>query len=126
MRLLYLSVFLAGNASAQLVSVPIDFSNPPPADWPVLDERLTVLDDIESVRRFCNAKVKFKGVQIKGCAVVSFEYQLCMIYVLKGDDAGLEHERAHCKGYVHVGDGDSAYKALDLWKSKRVGLSNPQ
>lgn len=126
-RLIYLLVFLSAPAFAQLRSVPIDYSSAPPEDWPRLEERLTELDDIESVRRFCNVRKTFPNTLIKGCAVVSFEYQLCMIYIVKGDQEGLDHERAHCKGYNHVGDVGKTEKAWESWKrTKSGGLSLPQ
>jgi hypothetical protein len=126
-KLIYLLVFLSVPAFAQLRSVPIDFSSAPPEDWPKLDERLTELDDLETVRRFCNVRKNFPSTPIKGCAVVSFEYQLCMIYIVKGDQEGLEHERAHCQGYNHVGENGKTEKAWEQWKSNRTGgLSTPQ
>jgi hypothetical protein len=124
MRLLYLSVFLAGNAFSQSL-VPIDYSYAPPDDWPKLDERITYAD-LETTRRFCNAPKLFKE-KIISCAVMSFEYGLCMIYVRPGDEDALKHERAHCAGFNHVGETGKTAEAWEKWKSKRTGgLSSPQ
>jgi hypothetical protein len=123
-NLLYLSVFWAGLSCAQSL-VPIDYSYAPPDDWPKLDERITYAD-LETTRRFCNAPKVFKE-RIISCAVMSFEYELCMIYVRPGDEEALKHERAHCAGYNHVGEGGKTQAAWDNWKrNRRGGLTAPQ
>jgi hypothetical protein len=125
-KLLYLSVLLAGVAHGQSL-VPIDYSYAPPSDWPKLDERITYLEENESIQRFCNSKKWGLYNRIKSCAVLSFEYELCMIYVQPNDEDALKHERAHCAGYSHVGEGGKAHEAWERWKGKRTGgLTAPQ
>jgi len=127
-KLLYLSVLLAGLSHAQEL-VPIDYSHAPPDDFPKLDERITYLDDLESLYRFCNVRKNFPAglVKMNGCAVLSFEYELCMIYVRPNDEASLKHERAHCAGYNHVGEAGKMQAAWENWKRYRKGgLTAPQ
>lgn len=110
----YLLVLLAGGCATQQL-VRIDYGVSPPADWPALDERLTYADTA-TVRRWCNAPGVYEG-----CAVTSFRYSLCMIYLANKDSALLEHERAHCAGYAHVGDAAKVRAAWELWKAKGAG-----
>jgi hypothetical protein len=122
-KLLYLSVLLAGVAHGQSL-VPIDYSYAPPSDWPKLDERITYAD-LETTRRFCNPPKLIRD-RIISCAVMSFEYGLCMIYVRPGDEDALKHERAHCDGFNHVGE-SKTQEAWEKWKrTKTGGLSAPQ
>lgn len=124
MRLLYLLVFLAGTASANNL-VAIDYGFSQPGDWPQLDERLTY-SDLETTRRFCNPPKVIRD-RIVSCAVVSFEYGLCMIYLSDKDEKTLEHERAHCRGYSHVGENGKTHQAWDNWKrTNKGGLMSPQ
>lgn len=100
---------------AQLVA--IDYSTAPPADWPRLDERLTYAD-LETVQRWCNMPAAVRARGAKGCAVVSFQYDLCMIYLSDRSESLLQHERAHCAGYGHVGSaGEKARVAWERWKA---------
>lgn len=123
-RLLYLAVFLAGGCSANNL-VAIDYDYAPPSDWPQLEERLTY-SDLETTRRFCNPP-KALWTRIVSCAVVSFEYGLCMIYLSDNDDVTLKHERAHCQGYSHVGENGKTHQAWEAWKrTKKGGLMSPQ
>jgi len=107
--------------------VPIDYNFTVPSDFPKLDERITYLDQ-EAIYRFCNVKKSFPGlIKIRSCAVLSFEYDLCMIYVQPNDEASLKHERAHCAGYNHVGEASKTVEAWEMWKkTKRGGLTAPQ
>ena len=125
-KLLYLAVFWAGVSQAQEL-VPIDYNFHVPSDFPKLDERITYLDQ-DAIYRFCNVKKNFPGVvKIRSCAVLSFEYDLCMIYVQPNDEASLKHERAHCSGYNHVGEASKTVEAWERWKKDRKGgLTAPQ
>ena len=115
----YLLLLLLTGCVTKLVD--IDYSVTPPADWPVLEERITRAD-VETVQRWCNMP---KAIRHKAfnCAVVSFTYGLCMIYLSDNDPQTLEHERAHCRGYSHVGEGDKAHRAWERFKrSPKDGL----
>jgi hypothetical protein len=126
-KLAYLAVLLSGLVHGQEL-VAIDYNYHVPADFPKLDERITYLDQ-EAIYRFCNVKKNFPSglVKIRSCAVLSFEYDLCMIYVQPNDEASLKHERAHCAGYNHVGEAGKTVEAWEIWKGKRTGgLTAPQ
>ena len=113
-----LILLLTGCATTKLVD--IDYNTQPPADWPQLEERITYAD-IPTIRRWCNMP---KGMRAYNCAVVSFRYGLCMIYLSDQNDASaLAHERAHCQGYSHVGEGRKAHAAWERWnRDQKVEL----
>jgi hypothetical protein len=94
--------------------VDIDYSTKPPADWPQLEERITKAD-VETVQRWCNMPQALRG-RAFNCAVISFRYGLCMIYLSTDDPEAIKHERAHCAGYNHVGEGGKSHKAWDSFK----------
>lgn len=72
----------------------------------------------DDLPRFCQ-RVQESG-KIISCATVSFNYGLCQIYLATDDLAALEHERAHCKGYGHVGDTvNYQARAWDAFKASR-------
>ena len=114
--LIVLLLLLAGVASAQTYRIieGIDYASPPPADWPKLEERLTYAD-VDTVRRWCNKP----GTQIHGCAVTSFRYGLCMVYLSNQEPALLDHERAHCAGYAHPGEAQKVRAAWEGWKQNQ-------
>ena len=107
----WLILALAGCATTKLVD--IDYTVKPPADWPALEERITYAD-VQTLQRWCNMP---KGMRAYNCAVVSFRYGLCMIYLSdKNDAAALAHERAHCQGYGHVGESNVVHRAWERFK----------
>lgn len=112
MRAILLAMLLSGCATTKLAD--IDYSTKPPADWPHLEERITRAD-VETVQRWCNMPKAIRG-RAFNCAVVSFKYGLCMIYLSTDDPAVLTHERAHCAGYGHVGDAYRAHHSWGLYK----------
>lgn len=105
---------LAGCTTTKLVD--IDYSIKPPEDWPALEERITH-GSVEEVQRWCNMP---KGMRAYNCATVNFKYGLCMIYLSSQDPAALEHERAHCRGYDHVGDTNRSRNAWERWKASNL------
>lgn len=105
-----LLLLLTGCATTKMVD--IDYSISPPADWPKLEERITYADQ-ETIKRWCNMP---KSVNAYNCAVVSFQYGLCMIYLSTRDPAALAHERAHCAGYSHVGEPYKTHQAWEAYK----------
>jgi len=110
MRNLLLILLLAGCARL----VDIDYDTKPPADWPKLEERITYADR-ETVQRWCNMPKALRNKAFN-CAVVSFRYGLCMIYLSERTPEALAHERGHCAGYDHVGDGRKSHAAWERWK----------
>ena len=116
MRLALLLVLLSGCATY----TEIDPNNHPPSDWPNLREEI-VYGSPEQVKGWCS---KLRGLEpeyrgkVLGCALAYFEINLCRIYLTERDPAQLEHERMHCKGYVHYGEGDRAHRAMQNWKAK--------
>ena len=116
-RMRYLLMLaLMGCTTTKLLD--IDYSIKPPEDWPDLEERITYAD-VPTVQRWCNMPAAIRD-RAFNCAVVSFRYGLCMIYLSTNDHAALEHERAHCRGYDHVGDTNRSRNAWERWKA-----SNP-
>ena len=107
-----LILLLAGCATRSLVA--IDYNTPPPADWPKLEERITYAD-VETIQRWCNMPKALRD-RAFNCAVVSFTYGLCMIYLSERTPEALAHERAHCAGYSHVGEGYRAHRAWEMFK----------
>ena len=117
----FLLVLLLCGCASTMRMVEIDYSVKPPADWPVLEERLTYADK-ETIQRWCNVPKHLQG-RIYNCAVMSFTYGLCMIYLSDNTPESLAHERAHCQGYGHVGDAHSVHRAWDVYKrTKKEGL----
>lgn len=118
MRYLVVLLMLAGCTSAPTyrITTPIDYRAMPPADWPKLEERISYAD-VSTVRRWCNRPAS----QIHGCAVVSFRYGLCMIYLSNKEPALIEHERAHCAGYAHAGEASVVRAAWERWKASQQG-----
>jgi hypothetical protein len=110
-----LVLLLAGCATGKMVE--IDYSYAPPVDWPNLEEKLHYIE-AQDFPKFCG-RVPF-GYHAHGCSVVRFDYEVCYIYLVQKDDALLEHERAHCRGYDHVGKGGVSHKALERWKSHKA------
>lgn len=104
-------VFLSG-----CTLVEIDYNTRPPADWPNLEEKIHHVE-IGDLPKFCGPKPTLGHAE--GCSVVHFGYEVCYIYLATKDPAVLEHERAHCKGYSHVGEGDRAHKAWERWKATK-------
>lgn len=108
MRLL-LVLLLAGCASR----VPdIDFTNQPPDGWPKLEERIGYVKT-DQLEKYCLAS---RPGYAPACALVDFAREICWIYLATKDPAILEHERAHCRGYDHVGDRDRSKAALERYK----------
>lgn len=103
-------LFLSG--CAQLVK--IDYSVSPPADWPKLEEKLSYVA-AQDLPKFCGPKPA-QG-HAEGCSVVHFGYEVCYIYLANKAPELLEHERAHCKGYDHVGQAGRSQQAWERWKS---------
>jgi hypothetical protein len=112
----YLLVLLLTSCAIPRTLVEIDYNTKPPADWPILEERITYAD-VATVQRWCNMPQAMRD-RAFNCAVVSFRYGLCMIYLSSNDPEALRHERAHCAGYSHVGDGGKAHQAWERFKKK--------
>lgn len=106
-------VLLLSGCATKLVD--IDYSIQPPADWPKLEERITY-GTVEEVQRWCNMPAAIRGKAFN-CATVNFQYGLCLIYLSHDHIPGaLEHERAHCQGYDHVGDRFRSHQAWERYK----------
>jgi hypothetical protein len=114
-----LMAMLAGCAAR---TVAIDYSVAPPADWPKLEERITKVNT-DTIEKFCpGAGGGVRPLRMNGCAATRFRVGICDIYLFDPTDQGsLEHERAHCRGYGHVGDADAPAKAWATYK-ERNGL----
>lgn len=83
-------------------SAAIDYSRPPPADWPELEIQVLHLATAD----FAAACPLLKAGSL-GCAQLDFCARRCSIYLVPMNDPRytevLEHERAHCQGYDHPG-----------------------
>lgn len=91
----------------------IDYSIPPPADWPTLQEKVGYVLSTEDLGKYCLGRPPRGAL---GCALTDFSKGLCWIYLATKDPAVLEHERAHCRGYNHVGDVNHARNNWEQWK----------
>jgi hypothetical protein len=118
MRIVLLSVVLLCGCATKLVD--IDYSNPPPDDWPKLEERVTY-GTVEEVQDWCLMPAAVRKNAFN-CALLYFQHGVCMIYLTHRPIQGaLEHERAHCRGYDHIGDTNRSRNAWEQWKK-----SNPR
>jgi len=104
-----LKTTLAFLFSTQMGLVQMDYETKPPADWPVLDERISYIEP-EAVGRFCGVP-KDLVHRVQGCTKIDFYYNLCMIHLANKSPELLKHEREHCLGYDHRGDGGKSIKA---------------
>jgi hypothetical protein len=105
-------LLLLSGCATRLVS--IDYSNPPPADWPRLEEKIAYVQ-MEDLAKFCGPKPS--SAYAAGCTVAHFGYKTCYIYLASRDPALLAHERWHCKGYDHVGDTNRSRNAWERYKA---------
>lgn len=99
MRIIPFVLLLAGCATTRLVA--IDYSRPPAADWPILEERVQRIAPSD-LGKFCRSSLEVPD-KVASCAVMNFQFGVCYIYLTDDDPDALAHERAHCKGYDHVG-----------------------
>lgn len=113
MRAIILLVLLAGCTA----HIPIDYDNKPPSDWPVLREEI-VYGTPQQVQGWCAKLPEASRGKVSGCALAYFELNLCRIFLTEYNAEYLEHERMHCKGYVHVGEGDRAHQVMTKWRAK--------
>lgn len=110
--LLLLSMMATGCAIT-----PIDHSRAPPADWPVLAQRVELRNGLAEV---CRIPGLHFGTNV-GCAVIDFERRTCTIYMDARHASGevLAHEKAHCRGYDHPGE-----QAVRLgWEAHKTRLA---
>jgi hypothetical protein len=112
-RLVYLLVLLGGCATYP----QIDYSVAPPADWPRLREE-SIYGTVEEVTEKCKSFSE-RGGKMAGCAMVYLEQGVCVMYLSSRDPELLAHERAHCRGFAHVGDGDKVHKDFGAWKARK-------
>src|SRR5688572_4787843 len=87
---------------------PIEYAIAPPADWPMTREEIAYLEP-GTVPPMCAQYANHTN----SCAVVNFRTGVCYIYLTSKDPALLEHERAHCRGYDHVGDTNRSRNAWE-------------
>ena len=98
-----------------------------PADFPTLIERLHQYDTSAGVRDACGSLYEAYGQSVPfaliACSHWRFDTLTCDVYVQRGDEGTLEHERGHCRGYDHYGESTIA----DAWRAwsvpKRTGLT---
>lgn len=91
----------------------IDVHRAPPADWPVLEERIEVVGWVE-LQRLCTL-----NFMCTGTFWIRFDLGICTIYVLSLNDRyAIEHERKHCRGYDHPGS-NLLSEGWQKWKSVR-------
>lgn len=108
-------VLTLGGCTAQLVA--IDYTVPPPADWPRLEEKVDRIAP-EDLPKYCSGLGAAVSRSVS-CAVTSFRRGICYIYLTRDDPDDLEHERAHCAGYGHVGDAWAPARAWERFKAAR-------
>lgn len=97
---------------------PIDYSRPPPPDWPslrVIEQKIGP----DELARFCPRSYAAYGSRAASCARLDLSRGVCLIYTTSERPDLLEHERAHCRGYDHAGettmrDAWQAHKAAPL------------
>lgn len=112
-KLTVLFLFLLTGCS--LVFTHIDYSNPPPADWPQLKIEEHYADEA-TVKKMCALD---KYAIILGCAHPEFDLGKCVIWYENGaGDWVKKHEHAHCRGYDHPG----STTMRDAWERYKDGL----
>jgi hypothetical protein len=99
--------------------VPMDYDTKPPADWPKLDERISYIE-LEAVPRFCGVPKELVS-RVQGCSKIDFYYNLCMIHLGNNSPELLAHEREHCLGFNHRGEGGKSAKAWTEYKATGKG-----
>lgn len=99
--------------------VKMDYETKPPADWPRLNERISYIEP-EAVGRFCGVP-KNMVHRVQGCSHIDFYYRLCMINLSNKSPELLQHEREHCQGFDHQGDGGKSRKAWEEHKASGRG-----
>lgn len=85
----------------------IDYSVPPPADWPELAiEIRDVSPDVMALNCPKTAS-RISAGRLWGCSAISFCARRCRIFLSVPNEQKrgevLEHERGHCLGYDHYG-----------------------
>lgn len=106
MRLL-LVLLLTG--CAQLKA--IDYSIAPPEDWPLKEIVVTQFDP-GTTPPLC---AQYAG-HTRSCAVINFRTGVCYISLTTNEPEVVEHERAHCRGFDHVGDLNRSRSKWEEWK----------
>lgn len=118
MRYAILALALTGCATSTLA--PIDYGNPPPADWPRLKESISRIQHAD-MTKYCKYRPEMAAGSVS-CAVINFRDGTCSIYLTERSKSdALHHEREHCRGYDHVGDLNRSRNAWERWK-KAKGL----
>lgn len=102
----------------------IDYSVPPPADFPRLAVTVHEFDGL-GANAACRAKYRAHGLAdptaIVACIEASFHAGTCAIYVPKGHAHWLEFERAKCAGYGSRGEPVPMGEKWRAWKKLREG-----
>lgn len=104
------ALVLAGCASAPAGDRRrIDYSVPPPADWPALAiEVQHVPPDVMAASCPKSASAIPAG-RLWGCSVINLCARRCRVFISdkvpseQKRNEVLEHEQAHCRGYDHYG-----------------------
>ena len=95
----------------------IDYSSPPPADFPKLAITVHEYDDIAGARTACAARYDAYGIEMPAFLVACSEYRFdtmtCDIHVPRGDSYLLTYEHAKCAGYNNAGDTST----VDTWRA---------
>lgn len=100
------------------IAVEIDYTKGPAPNWPDLKIEIQHGSQ-EAITRLCEEHGG--GKNSVACAVVSFVYRTCTIYIPKQHviyDRILVHEKAHCRGYDHYG----STVLRDAWKKYQQGM----
>ena len=90
-----------------------------PEDFPGLKITVHEYPSIAEVRQACDQAAQKYGQSISAFVVACSEWRFdtlsCAVHVPVDSPELLEHERAHCQGYDHVGESTIA----DAWKAYR-------
>lgn len=97
----------------------IDYSAPPPADFPQLAVTVHEYDGL-GANAACRAKYRAHGhadpVAIVACIEANFHERTCDAYVPKGNAYWLDFELAKCAGYGSIGESVPMAEKWRAWK----------
>ena len=82
------------------VTYAIDYTIPPPSDWPRLETTFHKVD-LKTVAIKCSSSEWGRYAKTLGCAIINFRENTCVVWYATEDI--LPHERAHCLGFDHKG-----------------------
>jgi hypothetical protein len=119
-RIYLLVAFLAGAVTYLLLTSCTTIGHqPPPADWPQLEEKILYVNGA-TLHEYCGKASAWSEFSF-ACARISFARKVCYVILPEQTADGsqpwlLAHEREHCAGRDHEGS-HSIADAWEKWKT---------